>query len=248
MSNQFSFSTANKSDLKNTKKKQESYPQPVNEIDLVEEAFNRIKDIYFSHAQQVYQEVANYLIETFFNNDIDLVRKRSPAKDKINSFNKLIQRLKDEDARLPKRSWLYNAIGLHLDAHDLNDSDLVHTYGQLSVSHKVQLLAIRDLDQKKELIGEISEKGYSVRSLQKRITELKPKKPLSEIDYFLKQLEKIIGDLSKAKSKMADIFDPLPDRDDYAEMQSKLDDLIKEVSEELKQGKDEANEDLNNKQ
>lgn len=239
MSNQSSFSSKKRSGLINSKISQKSNPLPVKDDDLVEVAFNRIKNIYFSHAQQAYQEVAVYLVETFFNNDIELIRKKTPEEDKASSFDKLIQRLKDEDARLPKRSWLYNAIGLYLDQHDLKDPEIIHTYGQLSVSHKVQLLTIRDLSQKKELIGEIKEKGYSVRSLQKRIAEVKPKRKTKKSDDFLKQLERIIGDLSKAKSKMIDIFSPLG-REDYTEIQNKLDELIKEISSELEQGKIES--------
>lgn len=214
-----------------------SHPQPYEDDNLVEVAFTRIKEIYFSHAQQAYQEVASYLVETFFNNDIELIKKKLPAEDKAKSFNLLIKRLKDEDARLPKRSWLYNAIGLYLDQHELQEPEIVHAYGQLSVSHKVQLLTIRDLDQKKELIGEINEKGYSVRGLQKRIAEVKLKRKTNESDVFLKQLEKIIGDLSKAKLRMLDIFAPLSDREDYMEIQKKLDELIKEISSLLAQGK-----------
>lgn len=144
---------------------------------LVNEAVIKIKEIYFKHATAYYFEIAEYLFETFFNSDIELLRKKTPALEKKESFYTVFQRLKDEDPRLPGKSWSYNLLRLKVQEHDYqDDKELFQTYGKLSLSHKTELLKVSNPDEKKKLINDTHENEYSVRDLKKKISEMRPQK------------------------------------------------------------------------
>ncbi|MFV0269906.1 MAG: hypothetical protein ACK5HT_22540 [Draconibacterium sp.] len=196
------------------------------EIDsaLVNEAFTTLQGIFITHHQNALLEAANYLAKTFFNNDVELIRKKKPAPDKEGSFLQLITQLAQSDTSVPSKSWMYNAIGIFVDSKDLekNYKKIFHTYGKLPISHKVKLLTVRDLGQKVELIESIEKDKLTVRDLQEKIKEtrksrrgsgkkrikpikvkLAPKNEISEIEKsinpHIKRLEKVINEAKEDK-------------------------------------------------
>lgn len=144
---------------------------------LVNEAIIKIKEIYSKHAYEFYSELSEYLFVTFFNGDIELLRKKTPANDKKESFHMLFKRLKDEDPRLPGKSLSYNLLKIKVQELEYKDDEkLFQTYGNLSLSHKTELLKVSDPNKKRELISNAHEKNYSVRSLRKEINEMRAQK------------------------------------------------------------------------
>ena len=141
-----------------------------NDLQLADEAFLKIQGIFSDHYQSALLEVANYLAETFFNNDIELVKQRKPAPNREESFHQLCYKLKDSSQGAPSKSWLYNALGIFVDEAEYKN---FHTYGNLSISHKVKLLTVKDEKDKKALIQEAVDKEYSVRELQRIISKRK---------------------------------------------------------------------------
>lgn len=165
------------------------------DIELADNAFNKIQNIFLSHYQNALLEAANYIAKTFFNNDIELVREKKPASDKKLSFHQLCKKLQSNDPDTPSKSWLYNALGLFVAEKDLGS---FHTYGELSISMKVKLLAAPK-DKKEELVNEIVEKGWTVRQLQDAINKIKGKgKKVKTLQVELKGIKTVLDKKLKA--------------------------------------------------
>lgn len=197
--------------------------------ELSDKAFVEIQKIYLDHTQQAYLQIANYLLETFFDNNIELIRKKTPANGKDKSFKMLCDRLRKEDSRLPKKSWLYNALGLLADEDNLKeDSTIFHAYGKLSVSHKVQLLPIHDFKKKKELIIETDKVGHSVRTLQKLVHDLRSTGKKKAVNP-LKQLEKLKSRLEEDRKAIQLLIDSQSENSDYKDTEKQLVDLIRSI-------------------
>lgn len=123
-------------------------------------AYNFIKDVYMRHAKSAYDEVSEYIAGEFFDNDEKRIMNITPVKEKAGSYNELCRMLSSQDDGGPSRTWLYNALYLLQDGmrlKQIEDVQTVHTYEQLSVSHKVQLTREHDLDKKIKLINQIAE-------------------------------------------------------------------------------------------
>ena len=144
---------------------------------LVNEAVLKIKEIFSKHNETDQTKIGEYLFEKFYNNDIELLRKKTPVLSKKKSFNMVFQRLKEEDPRLPGKSWAYNLVKVKVQDHDFQDDDeFFQTYGKLSLGQKTELLKVSDLDEKRELVREVYESNLSVRGLINKIAELYPRK------------------------------------------------------------------------
>lgn len=205
---------------------------------LIISSFSRIRDIYLNNATNSYKEIGDYLAKKFFDGDIEKIKKKKFEKDKGKSFHRLCEKLKDADTNLPKKSYLYNSLGLHVDHHDLKDTELFHTYGKLSVSHQIQLLTVRDLEKKKELIQEIGDNPCSVRDLKEKIKDILPKKKnsseKSDIEKFLDRLEK---QLEKKLQQLDDLSSTNDDNTAISAIQDEMSrtiDLIAECRENSK--------------
>lgn len=136
----------------------------------VDKSFSDIRDIFLDHYHNALIEVGHYLLENFFDGDIERVRTMIPVHGE--SFYQLIEMVQADSGSSPSKSWLYNSIKLLVDEHDLRD---FQTYGNLPISHKIELLPVKDSNNKKILITDTYKNNYSVRQLRERKAELKKK-------------------------------------------------------------------------
>lgn len=205
---------------------------PENDDKLVNEAFEKIKEIYFKHAATYNEDIAKYLIETFFDSDIELIRRRTPAMDKKESFFRVLQKLKEEDPRLPGKSWAYNLLRLKVQEHDYQaDTELFQTYGKLSLSHKTELLKIADSGEKRQLINEACENNYSVRDLKKKISEIRPQKTKKKKPLALpKCIENIKSKIEEWKTLFVHYKDMGPLQDDEEKILYKIEELERVIN------------------
>ncbi len=186
------------------------------DIKLAEKAFVDIKSIYIKHHQEAYLAVANYIAETFFDNDPDLIKTGKPAAGKNMSFRQLGIKLRGEDSGGPSESWMYNALWLLRDNFLIKQEgkELFHTYGNLPVSHMVRLTTVKDMSKKKKLIKGTEKKIPPVREFQKRINTALGKsepqktyrKELQGIKNDLKKRLQTVKELPKSEKKKIDVY------------------------------------------
>lgn len=175
-------------------------------------------------------------MDEFFDGDENLIKKKTPADGKVKSFNALVEKLKAEGAQLPGRSWMYNSVNLRIEEENLEDSgdkELVHTYGNLNVSHKISLLSVGDLEQKKKLIQEIDEKKLSVRETKERVAALKGKKGARKVA-FQNKVSSIHKQLSNWQSQIEKAIKNNSDKKEFQKLNTALKNFIKKI-EELEQ-------------
>jgi hypothetical protein len=135
---------------------------------LVEEAGMKLTVILSRHYENAMIEAGNYIIKTFFDNDIERARKKQATKEK--SLYQLIIYLQNQKNNAPSKSWLYNAVNLAVDSSDYKNYPL---YTKLLLSHKIELLPISHQGIKKQLMKEIIEKKLTVSQLKDRIGQVK---------------------------------------------------------------------------
>ena len=163
-------------------------PEVRPDTDLVGKAYGKLSEIFFSHYRDALLEAGRYIIKTFFNDDIELARQKKPVKDL--SYTQLIKKIQDSSSQSPRKSWLFNAVNLVIQDHDLGS---VHTYGQLGVSHKVKLLPIKDKSLKEQLVSETVDDHLTVKQLDDRIKNLRKPRSKSLIS-IVKSPDKFIDD------------------------------------------------------
>ena len=155
-------------------------PENTPDDDVVEKAYLRVRDIFQKHFQNAVYEAGQYIIEEFYNDNLDCVRSHTPLKNQ--SLNKLIERFQSTDPDSPSRTWISNAVNLVLDKVDIErelEETTVQTYEQLNLSHKIRLIPIKDFAKKEQLIMDTAKHGYSVRKLREVIMGTKEEKPKS---------------------------------------------------------------------
>ena len=138
------------------------------DICLVEEAGMRLTEIISRYYENAMIEAGNYIVKTFFSDDIERARKKQATKEK--SLHQLIIYLQNQKSNAPSKSWLYNAVNLAVDSSDYKN---YHMYTKLLLSHKIELLPITHKGLKKQLIKEIVEKHLTVAQLKNRINQVK---------------------------------------------------------------------------
>lgn len=152
--------------------KEDMKNEPDNE--LVEKAYQNLFEIFSSHYENAMKDAGKYILENFYDNNIELARKKkSPNKE---SLNQLIARFQSGSRDTPSKSWVYNSVALLVQSHDFkNDGPKsFQTYGKISLSHKISLLPVTDMGAKKQLIQAVIKDNLSVRALE----ELKAKKKI----------------------------------------------------------------------
>lgn len=146
-------------------------------IKLIETSVQTLTNIFVSHLHNALEEAGQYLLSHFFDNDIERARDKNPTRDQ--SFNQLIQEISSNNGDGPKKSWLFNALNLLVQEHDLQH---INSFSKLNGSQKILLLSVHDESVKHQLITDCSTYNYSVRKLKERIKELIPvKQELSTI-------------------------------------------------------------------
>jgi len=144
------------------------------DMKLVDDAYRQLETIFSNHYENAMFEAGQYIVQTFYNGDIELARDNKPAKEA--SFRKLEDRLKTKTPNAPSKSWLNYSVQLFVATNEIMEKEsntTVQTYGQLLVSHKTLLFPIRNRDTKIQLIQETVQNNYTVVQLKDRIAELK---------------------------------------------------------------------------
>ena len=136
---------------------------------LVDEAYLTLNEIMSKHFEGAIIEAGEYLVKTFYDDDIELARKKKSKKHE--TLKTLIEKYSDERTYgNPSKSWIYNAVNLVVQRHDLKG---VEDYDKLKLSHKVLLLNFASLKTKRELIQDITGNKYTIAQLKKRVDDEK---------------------------------------------------------------------------
>lgn len=136
--------------------------------DLVEKAFIEINKVVSQHFTNAMEEVGEYIIKTFYNNNFDRASKDKPVKGK--SLLALKNKFKDEGH---SKSWFYYAVGIAADKKKFDEIGY-DRYKELNISHRRILTSVKDLEQKKKYVEETLNKNLSVVALENKIREDKP--------------------------------------------------------------------------
>lgn len=127
---------------------------------LVDEAYAKIETVFVEKMNAIMEEVGAYLLDTFFDGDTKRAQKKDPVKEA--SFKRLIEKLGEEHPSFGKKSWLYNAINIAIDAKLFRDAE-ISEYEKLGLTHKVYLTHVKDFDEKVEIAREAAEKAFTTR-------------------------------------------------------------------------------------
>jgi hypothetical protein len=150
---------------------------------LVNEACDKITNIFSKHVEEAVKETGEYLINEFFDGDYEKASKKDKIKNssKGNTLNQVFdyftrKRSDDDDeaSKSPSKSWLYQAIDIVVQENDLRnreglDYKTFQTSGKLLLSHKVALLTVKNIDEKEELIKKVVDENLTVRALKNEI-------------------------------------------------------------------------------
>ncbi|MBI2378723.1 MAG: hypothetical protein HYV07_32310 [Deltaproteobacteria bacterium] len=129
--------------------------------------------------------IGEYVLEHFFANDVELVRSRDTNKSA--SIRALVARCDTAELPLSKSS-LHNAVSVAAMNHQLSDGGTA--FKQLSPSHQVTLLPLRDPKRVERIAERAIRKELSVRALSHVVVEevsrnedreTKPEKSRSEV-------------------------------------------------------------------
>lgn len=140
---------------------------------LVNETLNGIIEIMDETTKNIHLEVGNYIISKIFDDNHQLawtINEPDSKEPKSILFKHLEEEIKKRNGeiRIPKKTWLYNAVKVALDVKLLEDNqEYLEKYTKLSFSHQIEISTVKSLDEKIDLIKTIIEKGSSVRDIRK---------------------------------------------------------------------------------
>ena len=157
-------------------------PEEKADDELVDRAFNFLKGIFLKHFDGAMLEAGRFLIQEFYGDSYDNARQGKRIKKE--SLNKLNERL-HKVGHAPKKTWIYDAVKLAVDAHDLKGFSV---YGKLGHSHRVLLTRAQEIEIKKQLAEETVNQNYTAAQLRERINEVKNGDKL-RIDHILTRKE-----------------------------------------------------------
>jgi len=135
----------------------------------VDQAYEKVQEIFIEAISNSMDSLGDYFFEIFFDKNINRARKKQPTKQM--SFLKLIERLQEAEADAPSKSWLYNAVNIAADKAHFEEIEFPE-YKELSVTQRVYIARITDIEQKKEVIKETVANKYSVRDLKDRVGKM----------------------------------------------------------------------------
>ena len=167
---------------------------------LAERAYLKLRDIFSEHFGNALLEAGEYIYKIFFGGNIQAVRDKKPAKEA--SFRKLCEMLGQRDDGAPSRSWLNNAVRLHISILELEqntDVDTVQAFGQLSTSHKLQIIRLPAIKAQisfiKRSVNKKGEVRWSVRKLKEAIDKhLKVQPSVPGLPQLINRPEKLFSD------------------------------------------------------
>lgn len=145
----------------------------------VETAYSDLVAIFSRHYEKAMMEAGEYIIKTFYGNDIEKARNNKPVHEQ--TLNQLYEKIEENKGpNSASRSKLYHAKNLVVQHEDLKQQlseKSFSTFRKLSLSHKIYLLSVKDLEDKKNLIERVSTQKLSVRQLQAEIKRSRANDP-----------------------------------------------------------------------
>jgi hypothetical protein len=162
---------------------------PEHEQNIINKTIDAIETIFEDSASKTYESIGELVFENIFENSPESAWEINEATTK-DSKVKLFKQLEEEIAKrsgdkvLPKKTWLYNSVNLVLDKRRLTDVPEFEKYNQLSISHKIELLSIKDLNKKIILINEIHDNKLSVRDTRNQIGQSSDEKHAGILTYI----------------------------------------------------------------
>jgi DNA repair photolyase len=130
---------------------------------IVQEALQKLKEIFHRHFHEAMLEAGNYLMDIFYAGEFKRVFDKNPVNK--GALNKLHAKLNQNNDNVPSRGWLYNAVTLaaHEKYFQLNN---FQTFGNLGHSQKLLLLNVPDFSKKQNIAQTALDKKFSVRELK----------------------------------------------------------------------------------
>lgn len=132
---------------------------------LVEDAVRHIRMVVIRTVQSGTVEIGNYLLDRFFDGDVESVMSRSPRKSA--SFRSLAKRCGTQDLPISK-SWLHNAVGIAVMQRALPTDA---KFRLLSVTHQTVLLPLRQPNAVETVARRALDEGLSTRELRDAVRE-----------------------------------------------------------------------------
>jgi hypothetical protein len=204
-----------------------------------------IGEIFEDSASKTYESIGELVFENIFENSPESAWEINEATTK-DSKVKLFKQLEEEIAKrsgdkvLPKKTWLYNSVNLVLDKRRLTDVPEFEKYNQLSISRKIELLSIKDLNKKIILINEIHDNKLSVRDTRNKIGQSSETKHVGLLTYIKNPFKitdveaiSLVGGKKKetaliiAKDKITEIQNEIGDKTDQINKLTKLIERLK---------------------
>jgi|GEM_PF-5141560 len=146
--------------------------EPIDE-ELIQEAVIFINETLNKTIYKGAQKIGSFVLKKFFNNDINAAASRSPHK--AASYRRLCER---EDLLLSPGQ-LSVMVRVAAQEQFFSDSGLDVT--ALSYTHKAEFVKLQNSEAKLELVRETLEKGYSTRTLEKRVKEIREQMYASDV-------------------------------------------------------------------
>lgn len=137
---------------------------------LLDQAVVHLNAIYITKGQELYEALATYLVETFFQGHLELFTAREKHHVTWRALSKR------PDLRF-SHSTLWYALAIRQQALELPE-DVVRG---LSVTHQRHLTHVRDAEQKLELAGRAMDEGLSERDLRQVIRGVKRSTPQGKL-------------------------------------------------------------------
>lgn len=187
----------NENEQADTENKTVDKPPPsVVDHDLVEKAYLKIEEIVQKHIVSALEEVGMYLLEHFYDNDPENVRKNKPTQKE--SLLELINKIKNENEASPSKSWFYDSVKIAADKTEFEKLEYdQYNHEKVTPSHKVLLSRLRDIETKKTLIEKIINENMSVRDLKEDVELASQTEKQDRFDIYHLPSAKMLQDKSK---------------------------------------------------
>ena len=138
---------------------------------LIDRCYHAITTQFNYRFEQAMYEIGEYIIKEFYHDDINLARKGEGGVCKKLSLKGLIDKLSASHGA-PKKTWIYNAVKLVAECHDIkdyaitNDKELNENYHKILLSQKLLLFPVKNLKKKAEYINKIVKEKLTVQQLR----------------------------------------------------------------------------------
>ena len=171
---------------------------------LVEQAVARLNHIYETRGLQTALEVAQTVLDLFFEGDPEAFASRSGAHASLDAV------MKHPDLRLDK-TFVWRSVRIYEQVQSLP----VEVANKLTFTHHTKLLPLRGTDERAELARRAAEEGWGVRQLAEEVEEARAKKgdPVSrrgkhpvvkKVDALVRTLDKLEALLAEEQERMTD--------------------------------------------